>query len=355
VEGSNLIQFLTYAAMMASAVFIPIIAQNYGASPGMIGLVVGIYNAAFLLSSYSFGLLTDRYGGKYPLRIGLLIATVFFASQVFTKDINSLLIVRCLAGAAAGIFPAALAVYAYHEHHGKMGKFTGYGSLGWAIGALIAGLIATNQTNIFLAAAIFFLAAFLVSLQMDFSFHKPPGALLVPWRLVKRNLRIYLPYFFRSVGAQTTWAIFPLYLAFTGADMLWIGIAYFINTGSQFFIMQWVEKYRNLLLFNIGLLCSVITFIGYALFPHLPVVLALQLLLAFSFSTLAVGAVQELLGKNIEQSTAISVLNSIANLTAVVGPFIAGILLELYGFAGVMWFGALASFVGLISFTTVLE
>lgn len=314
MEGSNLVQFLTNTAIMASSVFIPLIAQSYGASPGMIGLVVGIYNAAYLFSSYLFGALTDKYSGKYILRLGLLLAALFFAVQVFAVDMRSLLIVRCLVGVGAGIFPAALAVYAYREHHGKMGKFTGFGSLGWGIGALFAGLLASSQATIFLAAAIFFLAAFLISLQMDFSFHKARGIALIPWRLVKRNLRIYVPYFFRAVGAQTAWAIFPLYLAFTGADKLWIGIAYFINTGSQFFIMQWMEKYRNLLLFNVGLLCSVVTFMGYAVFPYFPVVLVLQFSLAFSFSTLAVGAVQELLGKNVEQSTAIGVLNSIANL-----------------------------------------
>ena len=164
-----------------------------------------------------------------------------------------------------------------------------------------------------------------------------------------------MPYFFRSLGAQAIWSIFPLYLVWVGADKLWVGIAYFVNTFSHFFIMQYVEKFRNLYLFNIGLLLTVFTFMGYALFPNLPMVLVLQLLLAVSFSTLAVGAVQELLGKNVEQSTAMSLLNSIANFTAVVGPFVAGGIVHYYGYPGIMWFGAIISFVGLVSFTTVIE
>lgn len=106
---------------------------------------------------------------------------------------------------------------------------------------------------------------------------------------------------------------------------------------------------------NIGLLCTVFTFMGYALFPRLPVIMAFQLLLAFSFSTLQVGAMQELLSKNVEQSTAMSLLNSISNLTAVFGPFIAGAVVSYFGYPGLMWVGAVLAFVGLVSFTTVLE
>jgi len=354
MEGSSLIQLLSYASIMASAIFIPLIAESFGASVGVIGLLVGVYNLFYLLSSYIFGILADRFGGKYVLRIGLIFSALFFGAQIFAHDIFSLFVVRSLAGAAAGIFPAALAVYAYSESRGKMGRFAGYGSLGWAIGSVLAGLIALSQT-IFIMSSIFFAIAFFVSLQIGGGVRKEFAPVLFPWRLIRRNLRVYVPYFFRALGANSIWSIFPLYLVWTGADKLWVGVAYFVNTFSQFLIMQYIEKYHNLYLINIGLLCTVATFIGYALFPHFWVILFFQLLLAFSFSTLQVGSVQELLGKNIEQSTAMALLNSIVNFTAVIGPFFAGAIAQCCGFSGVMWFGAVLSFVGLVSFTTVLE
>lgn len=354
MESTSLIQFLTSLSIFASSIFIPLIAESYGASPIVIGLVVGIYNAFYFISSYLFGLLADKYGGKYILRAGLFLSIIVFALQVYMQDVFSLFIYRALAGAAVGVFPAVLAVYAYSEHKGKMGRFTGTGSLGWAAGAILAGLIASNQV-IFAMSAIFFGMAFFLSLQLEDKFQKPVKVSIIPLPLFWRNARIYIPFFFRALGAQAIWSIFPLYLVWTGADKLWVGIAYFVNTFSHFFIMQYVEKFKNLYLVNMGLLCSVLTFMGYALFPYLPVVLFFQFLLAFSFSTLSVGAVQELLGKNIEQSTAISLLNSISNLTAVVGPFIAGFTAHYFGYAGVMWFGVAVSFIGLVSFTTVLE
>jgi MFS family permease len=354
MEGSSLIQIFTYASVMASTIFIPIIAQGYGAGPGVIGLLVGAYNLFFLLSSYIFGILADKYGGKYILRAGLFLSALFFAAQILANDVFSLFIVRSLTGAAAGIFPAALAVYAYAEAKGKMGKFSGYGSLGWAIGSILAGLIAFSQT-IFIMSSIFFVMAFFISLQMDCCFQKPRAVNLFPLKLIKHNARIYIPYFLRNLGAQTIWSIFPLYLIWIGADKLLVGVAYFINTFSQFFIMRYVEKFKNLHLINIGLLFTVATFMGYALFPSIWPVLFFQLVLGFSFSTLQVGSIQELLGNNMEQSTAMALLNSVVNLTAVIGPFFAGAIAQYYGYSGVMWFATAIAFLGLVSFTTVIE
>ena len=67
------------------------------------------------------------------------------------------------------------------------------------------------------------------------------------------------------------------------------------------------------------------------------------------------GANQELLKTNREKGASIGILNSIVNITAVIGPFIAGALLEYAAFPGVMWFATLVSFIGLISFTKVIK
>lgn len=352
--SSNFIQLFASAAMLASTVFIPLIAQNFGAKPLTIGLIVGAYNAFFMVSNYLFGYFSDKYGGKYILRIGLLLSAFVFCLQIFAKDLDSLLWLRSLTGFAAGTFPAALAVYSFKEHKGKMGKFTGYGSLGWGLGALLAGFIINNDL-IFLLSAIFFLIAFFLTFQMDLRSHKEKEPALFPVKVFFKNARIYVPYFLRQLGAQAVWSIFPLYLVFSGADKTWVGIAYFVNLFSQFFMMQYIERFKNLYLFNIGLLCSVVTFIGYALFPHLAIVLIMQLLLSISFSTLQVGALQEILFKNAERSSAVGLLNSISNFNAVVGPFIAGYVVQYHGFSALMWTAAFFCFIGLVSFTTVLE
>lgn len=353
LEASNIIQLLTNASIYASSLFIPVLAKELGARPFEIGLVVAIFYFTYFISSYLFGVLSDRYGAKSFLQLGLFLSFLFFAFQALAKDLRSLFWLRALAGFSAGLFPAALEVYAFKEREGKVGKFTAYGSLGWALGSLLAGFL-IFYNPIFIVSSILFLFSFFFSLRYR-EIVVSERAKFVPWNLFRRNMRIYVPYFLRAIGAHTVWAIFPLYLLSLGGNRFWIGIAYFVNAFSQFIIMQYVERFRSLYLFNIGLLCSILTFMAYAILPNFWYVFPAQILLAFSFSTLQVGAHQHVLQKNHEKGSAVGVLNSIVNFTAVVGPFLAGILLQFLGFEGVMWFAVLISFVALISFTKVIE
>lgn len=353
MERTSLIQFLNNAALFASAIFIPLIAKELGASAFEIGLVVGIYNLTYFSSNYLFSILADRLRINRLVQFGLLFAAVCFCSQLFIRDLFTLIGARLLVGLAAGTFPAALAVYAFQEREGKMGKFSAFTSLGWAFGSIIAGLVGSYEL-IFALSAFMLLISFFVAGPLPAIKSEQPGRLF-PIRLIKRNIRIYFPYGLRAIGAQASWSIFPLFLIFAGADKFLVGVTYFINLGAQFFLMQHVERFRNLYLINFGLLGSVATFILYALFPNIWVIMPVQLLLAASFSTLQVGAQQELLAHNREKASAIGLLNSIANITAVAGPFIAGAVAEGFGYVGVMWLSAIVAFLGLISFTTVLE
>lgn len=351
--NSTLIQLFTNVSYFGSALFIPVIARDWGASPFKIGILVSVFYFTYFISAYVFGVLADRYSVRTVVRAGLLASTFFFFIQIFARDLSSLFWLRALAGAAAGVFPGALAVYAFEERQGKMGRFTAFSSLGWAIGSMLAGLIGSYNL-IFIMSSVFFLISFVISLSLKDICSKNQGSFF-PWRFFKKNLRIFFPYFMRALGAHTIWAIFPLYLMSLGADKFWVGIIYFINAFTQFFIMQYIENYKNLYLFNMGLLTTVITFLAYSFMPNFWWVIPVQVLLAFSFSALQVGAYQELLVKNPEKATATGVLTSIINFTAMVGPIAAGIILGLWNFPVLMWFAAGAAFIGLISFTKVIK
>lgn len=353
MEDSILIQFFTNVSLFASSIFIPILAKELGANDFGIGLVVSVFNLTYFISSYLFGILTDLKGTKVFLVAGLFLSAIFFAAQVLAVNIVWLFWVRALAGFAAGIFPVALTVYAFNDRAGRMGKFTAYGSLGWALGSVLAGfLICYNP--IFLVSALLFFISFVISFRFpEVRLKMKVG--FFPLAIWRRNARIYIPYFFRSLGAQTAWGLFPLYLMGTGADKFLVAAAYFVNCFAQFFFMQYVEKFRNLYLFNIGLLTSVLSFIAYAVVHNIWLIFPIQVLLAYSFSALQVGANQEILRNNREKGSAIGILNSQTNFTAVIGPFLAGLILFYWGFDWVMWFAAIITFIGLVSFTSVLE
>lgn len=349
----NLIQFFTNVSIFASQIFIPILAKELGAGDFTIGLIVSVFNLTYFLSSYLFGILTDRRGAKIFLIAGLFLSAVFFAAQVLAVNLTALFWVRALAGFAAGIFPVALTVYAFNGRAGRMGQFVAYGSLGWGIGSLLAGFL-VRYDQIFLLSAVLFFVSFVLSFRFP-EVHDRQKVGLIPLKLFKKNARIYIPYFLRMLGAQTAWGLFPLYLLGTGADKFLVAAAYFVNCFAQFFLMHYVERFRNLYLINVGLFTSVLSFIGYAVVHNIWLVFPVQVLLAYSFSALQVGANQEILRNNTEKGSAVGILNSGMNVTAVIGPFLAGLILAHWGFDRVMWFAAGAAFLGLVSFTSMLE
>ena len=353
MEDSNLIQFFTSVSIFASALFIPIMAKELGANDFGIGLIVSVFNLTYFISSYLFGIMTDLKGARFFLIFGLFLSAVFFAAQIFAVNLAWLFWARALAGFAAGIFPVALTVYAFNDRAGKMGRFVAFGSLGWALGSVLAGFLILYNP-IFIVSAVLFLMAFFISFRFsEVSLKLKVG--FFPLALWRRNARIYVPYFFRMLGAQTAWGLFPLYLMGTGADKFLVAAAYFVNCFAQFILMQYVERFRNLDLFNLGLLTSVLAFIAYAVIHNIWLIMPVQVLLAYSFSALQVGANQEVLRNNPEKGSAVGILNSVTNFTAVVGPCLAGLILYYWGFGWVMWFAAGVTFIGLVSFTSVLE
>ncbi len=353
MEDSNLIQFFTNTAIFASSIFIPILAKELGAGDLMIGLIVSVFNLTYFLSAYLFGILSDRRSPRKILIIGLFLSALFFAAQVLAVNLAALFWIRALAGFACGVFPVALTVYAFNDRAGRMGKFVAYGSLGWAIGSLLAGFL-VHYNPIFWISALLFFASFIISFRFP-EVRSPAKTGFIPLGLFKRNARVYIPYFLRMLGAQTAWGLFPLYLMGTGADKFLVAAAYFVNCFAQFFFMQYVERFRNLYLINIGLFTSVLSFIGYAVFHNIWLIFPVQVLLAYSFSALQVGATQEVLRRNPEKGSAVGILNAGINSTAVAGPFLAGLILTVASFDWVMWFAAGVTFLGLVSFSSVLE
>ena len=353
MEDSSLIQLFANISIFASAIFIPILAKELGANDFGSGLIVSVFNLTYFISSYLFGILTDTKGAKIFLVAGLLLSTVFFAAQVMAANLVWLFCIRALAGFAAGIFPVALTVYAFNDRAGKMGRFVAFGSLGWALGSVLAGfLICYNP--IFIVSAVLFFMAFLISFRFP-EVHLKLKAGFFPLEIWRKNARVYAPYFFRMLGAQTAWGLFPLYLMGIGADKFLVAAAYFVNCFAQFFLMQYVERWRNFFLLQTGLVTSVLSFIAYAVIHNIWLIMPVQVLLAYSFSALQVGANQEILHNNQEKGSAVGILNSEINFTAVIGPCLAGLILYYWGFDWVMWFAAGVTLLGLVSFSYVLE
>lgn len=341
----NIIQLFINSSIMMSNLFIPIFASELHATGTQIGIIGACYGLALFFSTYIFSKAADNYPPKTLLYIGFVSSSITFFIQMFAYDPVSLAILRTLAGFSAGIYPAVLLLYVYNLKR-SIGKFSSFMPLGWALGNLMAGVIAV-YSEIFTIASLLFAASFLITLTLpETRAGTKKKTNLFSVELLKKNWNIYFPFFMRQIGANAVWLIFPLYLASLHANKFWIGIIYMLNPALQFFIMRGLDRYDNKFLVHAGDLLSAAAFI--ALIPltiFYQAVLGLALI-AFSYSFLYVGSTNELIKNNEEKGAAAGLLNSSIALASIIGSLIGGVVLQYFGFRGVMATGAFFALVG---------
>ncbi|MBM3308626.1 MAG: MFS transporter [Candidatus Altiarchaeales archaeon] len=341
---TGLVILFASLAISSSSIFIPTLAKDFGASHSAISLIVAAYNIALFIAYYIFGRASDVYGRRLFLKIGLLASVFSFALQALAFDNATLLIARVLAGFTAGTFPAALTAYVF-ERKEDIGKFNSYGSFGWAMGTLLAGLIAYYK-GIFILGSLSFMAAYIIALRLPNIIEKRVHVPIFPKELIKKNINVYIAFLFRHTGANMAWTILPLYMSNLGASSQMIGFLYFLNTGTQSVVMRFVGKYRSQSLINFGLLLSTIVFISYPMASNYLQVIPIQIVLGIAWSALYVGCLKTLDDENVEKATSTGLLYSASSLSAILGPLLCGMLPDSGNYSYVMAGAALISITG---------
>ncbi len=342
--ASSLIAVLTNCAIETSIIFLPLFAQDIGASRLDIGIIGGAYGIAYAASSWFFGHQSDRKGRVLYIRLGLGLGIMALAAQTLASTSLLLMGIRAAVGLCLGISAAALMVYNF-EAGGSTGRFASFGSLGWLLGAVIA-IFVPSYHKLFLISAVSCALGFLTSLLLKEHENRVP---LEPVTLdvFRRNTRIYVPFFLRHTGANMAWVILPLFFASLGASKPWIAILAGINTGGQFIAMMFVDRFRESRLFIAGFVLSALVFLSYGIVSHYLQLIPVQALLACSWSCLYVGALLLLLKNNEERATSTGILFSTISISGAVGPFLGGLVAQLWGYQPLMFLSASLSLAGL--------
>jgi MFS family permease len=347
------IWFLTYAATMAVWTFVPIWArEELGIGDPAIGIAVLLYSSALFASSYVFGRAADVHGRRRYILGGLLLGAAAMAVHYLIADVPSLWLVRLATGCALGIYPAALVDYIARST-GLLGRFSAWGSLGWGVGALSAGVLAFYYSDI---TGVFFLSAGIYLLSFVLAISLPPvqelrrPVPLFPTALIRRNLHYYLPMLVRHSGAMAIWTFWPLFLIDLGASYVWVGIIQFVNPLVQFAFMYLVtDRVRTALLFPVGLVLSVVTMVSFTLARNVYELLPTQVLLGLSWGCTYVGALRAVTEGSEEKATAAGIFNSTTSLSAILGPMFATVLVGLTGnYESTMYFASLMAAASLV-------
>jgi len=351
-----LAQFLANSGLFSAAIFVPIVlGKEMHASTFDIGIIVTGYATALFLASIVIGRAADIRGRQVFLRIGFLIAAIAASLQIFASSPIQLLLVRILLGSAAGIIQSVLVAYFVYETHGKVGVFSSIGALGWGTGSLIAGFIGDYILVFTFSAGMMIIAAALVFTlprTQEMKFEIP----LFPRDVFKRNYPIYLSVLIRHTGANFVWVTYPLFLMdVLHADTLWVGIIYTVNAFGQFFVMSRLDPYDSSNLIKIGFLLSALTFLGFSLAESVLEIIPIQMLLAFAWSALYVGALKSVMERNEEKATSSGWLQGMISIAGIIGPIIGGTLNMLIGYRMTMIAAMALSLLGLAVYLVTRE
>ena len=151
--------FISYnmVRMPALALF----AESLGASPERIGLIVSVSTLTGVLLKLPSGALSDIYGRRFLLRIGVVAFGLPPFLYPFITNLDALTALRFLHGFATAIFaPSALATVAelYRERRGAaLGTYTACTQSGSLLGPFLGGYLihAAGFSTAFVTAGVF--------------------------------------------------------------------------------------------------------------------------------------------------------------------------------------------------------
>jgi DHA1 family quinolone resistance protein-like MFS transporter len=263
-----------------------------------------------------------------------------------------LLIIRASVGFCIGIYPSSLIAYV-QENKEDVARFSSFGSLGWAFGSLIAGLVAVYFTvkGVFIFSSLLCFLAFVTALRMRFGEHHSIDVPKLPIEIVKKNLSLYLSILIRQNGAHMIWTFWPLFLVSLGADLFWIGIIEMINGLTQFIFMYSLSsrmKYRYSVI--TGLILSGSAFFLYSLATDFWQIIPTQILLGVSWALLYVGGLRYLMDRNIEKATVSGLFDSVLSLSSITGPFVATFVITFGSYRTTMYLASAFALIGSLLF-----
>jgi len=156
-------------AILAFAIYdfiLPIFTEERADSFAIVGIIVSLVYVASLLSEIPIGLAVDKYGRVKILAIATTAMGILGLTYFFTNDIILMAFLSLVFGTVAVAFwvPSAVLIRDYSPR--KMlgqaeGIYLSFEQLGWIIGPIIAGFIATqfsDRHNFLLVAVFMFIA-----------------------------------------------------------------------------------------------------------------------------------------------------------------------------------------------------
>ena len=341
---------------------LPLYAERFGASPLVIGLLLGVYSFMQFLCAPLLGKLSDRIGRRPVLIASLFGTAAGFLLMGLAKTLALLFVARVIDGATGGNLSTAQAYIADvtppERRSRSMGLIGAAFGLGFIFGPAIGGLLSRLSP----AAPVFFAAVLALANTLAVAIFLPESlpaerrqrarartsfATLFHGRVGISLGGVLVVYFLTTVAFSLLTAIYPLFTERRfGYDALHNG-AIFAGQGVLSAVVQGALLGRLLRIFKEkGLAVAGAILLAAGMFA-LPVGHSLALLLA---ATAAVAVGHGLMAAPLNglaskcadetaQGRALGVMQSAASLARIVGPVLGGWLLHYDAMTQTVHFG----------------
>ena len=244
--------FISYNMVRMPA--LSLFAESLGASPERIGLIVSVSTLTGVLLKLPSGALSDIYGRRFLLRIGVVAFGLPPFLYPFITNVDALTALRFLHGFATAIFaPSALATVAelYRERRGAaLGTYTACTQSGSLLGPFLGGYLihAAGFDTAFITAGVFGCIGMVLfySLHLDVAVpqRKEQGSAVVlsemwkGFRVVARNRKVLVTSVTdaaKMIANGALMAFLPLYGVSAGLNAGEVGLLFTVQALTSFF------------------------------------------------------------------------------------------------------------------------
>ena len=345
---------------------VPIYAVELGASGFQVGLIIAAFNVGRTCFNPFAGRLSDRWGRKPFILLGLFLYAVVSVLYVLSTRVESLVLVRLLHGfTSVLVVPVAMAMAADLAPQHRLGRYLGTLNmavmLGFAAGPALGGVIrdyfgmpSAFYTMGGLALFTFLgVAAFIPGGKYQ-STSQSPQAVAPLKRLLKHRViqGLFLLRFFVAAGQGCVYTFFPilaLRMQLTSSQVGFIlGINIFLIALLQRICGDIADRVNPITMIIIGTLVSGVVVFGMPYAHGFFEILLLNIIMGAGNGIAMPGGfvITGQLGRSMGMGSLMGFTETGWSLGMIVAPVISGMIMDSLGLTSVFLAGALITIIG---------
>ena len=354
---------------------VPVYAMELGAGGIQVGLITASFNLARTFFNPLSGRLSDRWGRKPFITLGLLLYTLVSVLYVLADRIETLILVRILHGSTSVLVaPIAMALVADIAPKQRVGLYLGTQNmafmLGLGIGPVVGGIIrdifgmhAAFYTMGGLALLTFLaVAAFLPDdrrRQRD-----PKRRAIAPIKTLLKNrivLGLFLLRFFLAAGQGTVYTFIPIFalqIQLTSSQVGFIlGANIYLIAFLQRLCGGLADRINPLFMIVAGSLTSGLAIWGIPLGHGFAAVLACNILMGIGNGIAMPGGLvlTGRAGRSLGMGATMGITDAGWSLGMIISPILSGLIMDSLGLTSIFYAGGVLVIIGTILIAIILK